>query len=90
MNEIEEKIEMNQKESQNTVIPTAVLTDLPLAAEQAEETKAGAGDVSLLGPPATPPKPIGAGIDVLIASTGGDRLRGGAGDDVLIGGTTSY
>jgi hypothetical protein len=72
---------MKQKESHRDVIQTAVLADLPLAAEQAEETKAGAGDVSLLGPPARTPKPGGFGNDVLL---------GGAGDDLLIGGTTSY
>lgn len=72
---------MNQKESRIDDIHAETLADLPLSGKQAEDTKAGAGDVGYLGPPTAPPKIGGVGRDILL---------GGSGDDVLIGGTTSY
>jgi len=72
---------MNYKNSRNDSIQPEILADLPLASEQAEETKAGAGNVVFLGPPATEPK---------IGRAGNDVLLGGSGDDLLIAGKTSY
>ena len=44
---------MNQDETREDDVVTAVLTDLPLLSAQAEETKAGFGGVMLVGPPAS-------------------------------------
>ena len=43
---------MNPEEYLEDDIVTAILTDLPLASEQAEDTKAGFGGVTFIGPPA--------------------------------------
>lgn len=72
---------MNQKDFRKDDIKVETLADLPLADEQAEETKAGAGPAGYLGPPIGEPKIGGKGSDILI---------GGSGDDVLVAGTTSY
>ncbi len=72
---------MNQRDLRKDDIQAETLADLPLAGEQAEETKAGAGPAGYLGPPTAEPKIGGAGRDILI---------GGSGDDLLVGGRTSY
>ena len=43
---------MNQKQSTEGDSQTAILIDLPLGSEQAEQTKAGSGVVTIIGPPA--------------------------------------
>ena len=44
---------MNQENPLEDDIVTAVMIDLPLTSAQAEETKAGFGGVTLIGPPET-------------------------------------
>ena len=57
---------MNPEESFEDDIVTAILTDLPLASEQAEDTKAGFGGVTFIGPPAAEElKKLGLGTLVL-------------------------
>ena len=57
---------MNQEKPLEEDIVTATLTDLPLTIAQAEEAKAGAGNVTLIGPPeAAELKKVGGGHLIL-------------------------
>ena len=44
---------MNQKQPLEAGTASAMLTDLPLPGEEAEQAKAGSGGVTLIGPPET-------------------------------------
>lgn len=49
---------MNQKQSAESDSQTAILTDLSLDSDQAEQIKGGSGVVTLIGPPAKEEKTI--------------------------------
>ena len=49
---------MNQREVLEDDIQTATLADLPLDNEQAEQTRAGSGAVTLIGPPTSEEKKV--------------------------------
>jgi Ca2+-binding RTX toxin-like protein len=66
---------MSKQDQIQDSIATASLADLPLTTEQDEQTKGagGSGRVTVRGGNGDDMILCGAGIDVLIGNTGGDR-----------------